>query len=135
MPLDLDNFLTELNILSVKENFVSVSHVSKDDVLDAIKKLNIGKSPGPNGFTPDFFKMFAPFLSDLLARSFNEIFDNKKLPYCLAQAIFILFFKKGNDMDPANYRPISLINFDYKILAYVLTDKIMPILDGCIHLA
>ena len=28
---------------------------------------------------------------------------------------------------------ISLTNFDYKILAYVLTDKILPILDGCIH--
>ncbi len=32
-----------------------------------------------------------------------------------------------------NYRPIFLTNFDYKILAYILTDKIMPTLDKCIH--
>ena len=125
--------MTEINIPLVEDNYVSTPHISEDDVLDAIKKLNCGKSPGLDGFTPDFFKIFVPFLSDLLARSFNKIFDSKKWPYSLAQAIIVLFFKKGNDKDLANYHPISLTNFDYKILAYVLTDKILPTLDGCVH--
>ncbi len=133
IPDDLDEFLANLHILKVQDSFISFPYVSENDVLDAIKKLNAGKSPGPDGFTPDFFRLTAPFIVDLLAQSFNEIFDSKKLPYSLAQAIIVLFFKKGDDRDPANYRPISLTNFDYKILAYVLMDKIMPTLDKCIH--
>ena len=44
-----------------------------------------------------------------MAQSFNEIFDSKKLPYSLAQAIIVLFFKKGDEQDPAS----SLPNFQF----------------------
>ncbi len=49
------------------------------------------------------------------------------------QAIIVLFYKKGNSKDLANYRPILLTNFDYKILAYVLTERLANTLSTCIH--
>ena len=58
VPDDLDEFLANLNILKVQDTFVSIPYVSENDVLDAIKKLNIGKSPGPDGFTLDFNNSF-----------------------------------------------------------------------------
>ena len=70
---------------------------------------------------------------DLLARTFNKIFQNKRLPYSFAQAIIVLFYKKDDPLDLANYRPISLMNFDYKILAYVLAKRMQPTFAECIH--
>ncbi len=103
------------------------------EVLDAIKKLNNGKVPGPDGFSPDFYKKYAPILANVLADFFNEILASGLIPYSLKQAIIVLFFKKGNEVLLGNYHLISLTNFDYKILAYVLTSRLQPSFATVIH--
>ncbi len=45
----------------------------------------------------------------------------------------MLLYKKGNVLEVGNYRPISLTNVDYKILAYVLLSHMQPFLDNFIH--
>ena len=55
------------------------------------------------------------------------------MPYSFAQAIIVLFYKKADPLDLANYRPISLMNFDYKILAYILAKRMQPTFPECIH--
>ena len=55
------------------------------------------------------------------------------LTYSMAQAIIVLFFKKGSEFDLANYRPISLMNFNYKILVYIITQKKELTFPNCIH--
>ncbi len=130
---ELQQFIEKLDVPMVSNNFSCSQQVTENDVLDAIKKLNPGKSPGPDGFSPDFYLKFGPFLADLLVRMFNEIFQRGALTYSVAQAIIVLFFKKGSEFDLANYRPISLMNFDYKILAYIITQKIELTFSNCIH--
>ncbi len=107
--------------------------ITEAEVLDAIKKLNLGKAPGPDGFSPDFYEHYSYVLADLLAKFFNEILNNNSIPYSLKQAIIVLFFKKGNEFLLGNYHPISLTNFDYKILAYVLTARLQLSFSTIIH--
>ncbi len=131
--IEISNFLKDLDLPHVSPDFSSPKTITEDDVLEAIKKLNPGKSPGPDGFSPDFHLQFALFLSDLLARTFNEIFLKGSLPYLLAQAVIVSFFKKGDDLELRNYCPISLTNFDYKILAYIIASRMEPTFEKCIH--
>ncbi len=85
-------FIMNLSLLHVSEHLIFSDEITADKVLDAIKQLNKGKSPGPDGFSPDFYHKFVPFLADLLARTFNKIFQRKRLPYLLAHAIIVLFY-------------------------------------------
>ncbi len=46
--------------------------------------------------------------------------------------MIVLFFKKGDNLELRNYHPISLTNFDYKILVYIVS-RIEPTFEKCIH--
>ena len=48
-------------------------------------------------------------------------------------AIIVLIFKKGDQQFIGDYRPISLSNCDYKILAYILTGRLEDFLPNIIH--
>ncbi len=125
-------FLEQLDVPKVNQ-VLECGPITESEVLDAIKKLNLGKAPGPDGFSPDFYKHYSYVLADILAKFFNKILNNNSIPYSLKQAIIMLFFKRGNDLLLGNYCPISLTNFDYKILAYVLTARLQLSFPTVIH--
>lgn len=71
------------------ENVITTSEIN-----EAIKKLKSGKSPGPDGFPIEFFKMFASKLVPLLLKLFREVLDKKALPTTMTQAAITLLLKK-----------------------------------------
>ncbi len=109
-------------VLEGTDDLISV--ISSDEVEAAIKQLWTGKAPGSNGLTADFYKHFLVELAPILAKVFNDIFENKKLSAAQCLAIIILLFKKGDKQLLNNYRLISLTNTDYKVLAYILSNRL-----------
>ncbi len=83
--------------------------------------LKFGKAPGSDGLTANFYKQFSDLLAPILYKVFNDAFQHKTLTTTQYLAIIILLFKRGHQQMLTNYRPISLTNVDYKILAYILT--------------
>lgn len=103
------------------------------EVADAIKHLKINKSPGTDGLTAEFYKQFADSLAPFLLEVFKESMDRGALPPTLCQGLITLIPKPGKDpllLD--NWRPISLLNNDYKILAQILANRMKPVLDQVI---
>lgn len=84
----------------------------------AIKKLRLGKAPGLDGLTADLYQHFNEALSDILAEVFNQIFEDKSMPFSQQVALIILLFKKGDSCLVGNYHPISLTNTDYNSSIY-----------------
>ncbi len=101
-----------------------VGPITEEEVLTAITYLRPGKSPGSDGLTAEFYKHFADLLVPILTKVFNECFGQSALTTSQRLAIIILLFKKGDSLLLGNYRPISLTNSDYKILAYILTMRL-----------
>lgn len=88
-----------------------------------------GKCLGLDGFPAEFFKTFSDKLSPLLLNMFNESYSSGILPHSLRQAIISLILIK--DKDPSqcsNYRPISLLCSDVKLLAKVLARHLEVVL-------
>ena len=104
--------------------------ISNTEILEAIQSLKCNKTPGPDGFTSEFYKKIATELSPLLQAMFNESLSSEELPPTLRQAAITLIPKKGKDpLQCASYRPISLLNGDYKILSKILAarlEKLLP---------
>ena len=59
--------------------------------------------------------------------------DSQKLPFSQRQSILNLIFKKNDPLDLSNYRPISLLNTDYKILSYTLASRIKKVIGKIIN--
>jgi hypothetical protein len=62
-----------------------------------------------------------------------ESFQTGCLPYSMRMSIIALIFKKNSRSDIRNYRPISLLCTDYKIIAKTLAKRIKVVLPSIIH--
>lgn len=129
---DFNNFFSTLKMPSINEESRNSldAPITAAELDIAIKSLQTGKSPGPDGFPPEFFKKFSQQLIPHLLNMYNESFTVGILPQTLRTASISLIAKK--DKDPAycaSYRPISLLNVDFKILAKVLAlrlERVLP---------
>ena len=107
--------------------------VSAREVQEAIMSLQNGKTPGPDGFTVEFFKLFSATIAPALQRMYNESFAGDRLPSTLSEASISLLLKC--DKDPllcGSYRPISLLNVDLKILSKILAQRLQQVLSNII---
>ncbi len=84
--------------------------------------MQSSKTPGPDGFTVEFFKTFSKLISPILLDAFNEAFAAKILPPVFYEAFISVLLKESTDpMEPGSYWPISLLNVnDTKPLARTL---------------
>jgi hypothetical protein len=105
-----------------------------EEIGSALKELKNGKSPGTDGFTPDFYKFFWPDIKNTVFESLSFAYEVEKLSIDQRRGIINLIPKK--DKDPRhlkNWRPISLLNTDYKIITKVLANRIKKILPTVIN--
>ena len=120
-----DNNNPYVQKLSNEESMDMDGIIRKEECLNAVKCLKNNKSPGTDGFTAEFYKFFWKDLGDFLIRSFNDSYEEGKLSVSRRQGIITCIPKPGKTRDQLkNWRPITLLNIDYKILTTVLANRI-----------
>ena len=90
------------------------------------------KSPGPDGVPPEFYRRFATLLAPDPADMYNECDADGQLTPSMRLGEIILLYKKKDPRDVRNYRPITLLNIDYKILAKILVSRLKKVIDTVI---
>ncbi|KAM7291465.1 hypothetical protein ISCGN_028038 [Ixodes scapularis] len=114
---------------SVPEGAVDILNcpIREAEVQHAIKHLSRNKAPGPDGIGSEFYKIFSDALCPILARVFNDIRRRRLLPPTMRQSFTVLIpknSKKGPISEVGDFRPISLLCSDYKILAKILARRL-----------
>ena len=94
-------------------------YISSSEAHSALSGMAKSKSPGSDGLPAEFYLTFWDVLGADLVEVFNASFDSGCLPLSQRGALISLIFKKGNRLEHKNWRPISLLNVDYKLCASV----------------
>uniref|UniRef100_A0A8C2KCI6 Reverse transcriptase domain-containing protein n=1 Tax=Cyprinus carpio TaxID=7962 RepID=A0A8C2KCI6_CYPCA len=99
------------------------------EIQEAISCLDAGKSPGLDGFSIDFFKAFIPKIIKPLNDMYMQAIESQHLPDSLEQAMITLLLKPGKDPCLCgSYRPISLLNSDYKVFAKIIALRLEKVI-------
>ena len=101
--------------------------ITYEETRSAIKTLNQNSAPGLDGFTANFYSSF-PSLIPFLCQTFNKSYLRKQLISTQSLALIKLIFKTPNPNTVNNWRPIALLNTDYKILSSIISFRLKPIL-------
>ena len=123
------NRIENLNTLTENDALMCEGEITDIECNIAIKNMRSNSSPGLDGIPADFYKKMWDIVGPLVLNSYREAFQEGKLAESHKISVLTLIFKKGDREEIRNYRPISLSNADYKILAFVLSARLQKVID------
>ena len=122
---EMDKFLEMYNLprLNQEETENMNRPITSTEIETVIKNIATNKSPGPDGFTGEFYQTFRDELTPILLKLFQNMADRGTLPNSFYEATITLIPKPDQDVTKKeNYRPVSLMNIDTKILNKILAN-------------
>ena len=108
---------------------------TKEEILRAIKDMKNNKSPGIDGLTREFYIIMWDVIGNDLIDVIANVCLQDQLPESWTEGLVTLIFKeKGDVNDLKNWRPITLLNTDYKIMTKALANRMRKVAGHVVNL-
>ncbi|KAF1328105.1 reverse transcriptase, partial [Globisporangium splendens] len=107
--------------------------VNSSEIKQAVKKCKRGKAHGPDELGNDWYRDHCDEITDLFERLFNLRIPECVLPSSFSEAHIHCIKKSVSAASPLDYRPIALLNSDYKIFTRIFATRLRTVLPWLIH--
>ena len=99
------------------------------ECLESLKTMASNKSPDTDGFPAEFYRVFWDYVKPFLLNALNCSYTNGHLSIMQRKGLIALVPKKNKPANLLkNWRPITLLNCDYKITAKSMANRIKKVL-------
>ncbi|KAL9955689.1 hypothetical protein ACROYT_G037047 [Oculina patagonica] len=131
-----DEFIREIEIpeLSNEEQEQMEGIFTLEECKRILESFEDNKSPGEDGFTAEFYKHVFDLIGLDLIQSLNQAFEDGELSISQRRGVITLIPKEDSDLlDIQNWRPITLLNINYRIASKALAKRIESVLPKLVH--
>jgi hypothetical protein len=122
------------NVIIVDENVQLCIIPEEGEIFSAISDLGLNKAPGSDGMTGLFYKSYWPIVKHNVIASVQSFFQWGYLLKEFNHTNIALIPKMDNPSMVHHFRPISLTNFNYKIISKILSNRLKPLLHKIVSL-
>ena len=131
-PVAQQSLLSNLTAtLSQDQADLCEGYLGVEECREALMGMPRNKAPGSDGLPMEFYVRFWDVLGSDLVSILNSCFDAGFLSSSQRRGVISLSFKKGDRLDPRNWRLISLLNVDYKLAARVIAGRLLSHSSRC----
>ena len=135
----IEDYLNSSELDTIDQDFAAEldTDISLEELSTVVESLKNNKSPGWDGLTNEFYKKFWDKIKNLLHSAIKESVTSRMLPPSLRIGVITLLPKPKTPSELnfiKNWRPITLLNTDYKIFTHVIKNRILktvPFLISC----
>ena len=129
-----DSLLSKINVkVQGDHTLILEREVTERELYQALRELKPNKAPGPDGLTRAFYLKFWDALKHNYTESIKETQREEELSEMQKRGAIRKSHKKGERTKLGNYRPITLLNVDLKIISRVLSKRLSLVLASLIH--
>ncbi|KAF1314877.1 reverse transcriptase, partial [Globisporangium splendens] len=107
--------------------------IESSEIKQAVKKCKRGKAHGPDELGNDWYRDHCDEIAGLFERLFNLWIPECVLPSSLSEAHIHCIKKSVSAASPLDYRPIALLNSDYKIFTRIFATRLRTVLPWLVH--
>ena len=107
--------------------------LSLHELFDAAASTPKGRTPGLDGLPIEFYLAFWGDIGPVLLQLFRECVQRKLMPGDCSVGVISLLYKKGDKSNVANYRPLTLITSDTKLLSKLLSKRLDQVIASLVH--
>ncbi|KAJ4436078.1 hypothetical protein ANN_18705 [Periplaneta americana] len=132
---EASNFLLQgvKHHINLDQHDAMARQITLQEIESALKQTTSNTAPGPDGLTYNFYKSYWQYVKDSLLEAFNEIYIEHKIPLGFTDGIIVLIPKRS-PKTITDFRPISLLNTDYKLLMKVMANRLKEVLPDIIKI-
>lgn len=130
-PAIVEEFLSRLDLPSLGklQNEKLTKEISAEEIDKAISSPKSCMSTGTDGFPVEWYKSLREQLIPILHKSFNYILREGVIPPSWREATILVIPKEGKDpKECGSYKPISVLNQDYKLYTTIFTKSMEEVL-------
>ncbi|GJS88794.1 RNA-directed DNA polymerase, eukaryota [Tanacetum coccineum] len=106
--------------------------VSRDEIRLAVWNCGENKSPGPDGYTFEFFRKYWRFVGPDFCAAVEQFFENGSFPKGCNSSFITLIPKVTDAKFVTDFRPISLIGCVYKVVTKVLAIRLATVISDLV---